>query len=58
MKPDRFVVVKHPRRQGFTIKAPAGTTWAIGPGRTFGWFKLKRDAAEWAKAHNDTNGLG
>jgi hypothetical protein len=32
------------RHYGYSIVAPPDVTWAQGPGHTFGWYKLKRDA--------------
>jgi hypothetical protein len=40
-----FTVVRSTsRKYGYSIKAPANVSWAKGPGNTFGWYKLKRDA--------------
>ena len=48
-----FTVVKSTSRHyGYSIKAPSWVTWAKGPGNTFGWYKLKRDAQAQADAHN------
>ena len=42
---NRFVVVKSlTRKYGYAIQAPPGTTWATGPKRTVGWYRLKSDA--------------
>jgi len=41
----RFVVVKAlTRKYGYSIQAPPSVTWATGPQRTFGWYRLKADA--------------
>jgi hypothetical protein len=40
------------RRYGWSIQAPPGTTWVIGPCRTFGWYRYKRDAIARADAFN------
>jgi hypothetical protein len=55
--PDAFVVVVHPikkrgRPRGFAIQAPAGTLWAIGPNRTFGWYLNKHEAVDRCLALN------
>lgn len=50
--PSEFRVVKHPRRKGYAIQAPAWVKWAGGPGNTFAWYKSKSDAEAAADAHN------
>ena len=34
------------RKYGYSIKAPIEFTWTKGPGKTFGWYKRKRDAQQ------------
>ena len=47
MNTNRFAVVpSRTRRYGYSLQAPAGVTWAIGPGRTVGWYRRKRDAVQ------------
>lgn len=49
----RFVVVRSlTRKYGYSIQAPPGTTWAKGPQRTVGWYRLKSDAAKRAEELN------
>jgi hypothetical protein len=49
----RFVVVRSlARRYGYSIQAPPGITWAIGPGRTVGWYRRKCDALKRADELN------
>jgi hypothetical protein len=38
------VVPSTSRKYGYSIKALAEITWAIGPGNTFGWYRRKRNA--------------
>ena len=45
MNTDTFAVVPaRTRRYGYALQAPPGITWAIGPGRTVGWYRRRRDA--------------
>jgi len=49
----RFIVVKAlTRRYGYSIQAPPGITWATGPQRTFGWYRLKSHALKRAEELN------
>lgn len=50
---NRFIVVKSlTRKYGFAIQAPRSFTWATGPQRTFGWYRLKSVAARRADELN------
>src|SRR5262249_33560903 len=53
---DKFVVVKSLTRSfGWAIKAPPNITWAMGPDRTFGWYRFKADAEKRAEELNRAN---
>lgn len=53
---DIFVVVKSlTRNYGYSIKAPKGISWAIGPENTFGWYRLKSDAQKQVDVWNKGN---
>jgi hypothetical protein len=46
---NNFLVVKVlSRRYSYAIRAPQHVKWAIGPEHTFGWYRRKRDAQQWA----------
>ena len=50
---NRFVVVKSlARKYGYAIQAPPGISWAKGPQRTVGWYRLKSDAVKRADELN------
>jgi hypothetical protein len=54
-----FTVIRsRTRRYGYAIQAPAGVRWAIGPGRSFGWYRYKRDAEQRARELNNHNRQG
>jgi hypothetical protein len=40
------------RHYGYSVQAPRQISWAVGPGHTFGWFKLKSDAQKAAHVQN------
>jgi hypothetical protein len=40
------VVPSTSRKYGYSIKALGEVKWAKGPGKTFGWYKRKRDAQQ------------
>jgi hypothetical protein len=45
-----FTVVRsRTRNRGYTVQAPPGVRWAIGPGQTCGWYRRKQDAEQRAK---------
>jgi hypothetical protein len=46
------VVPSTSRNYGYSIKAPASVTWAIGPQHTVGWYRLKSDAQKRADELN------
>lgn len=55
----RFVAVPHPTRKGYTVKDTTGKAkWMTGPGRTAGWYKLKRDAQARADEFNYSDRTG
>lgn len=50
---DGFIVVRAlTRRYGYAIQAPLNITWAVGPQRTFGWYRRKSDAKQRADELN------
>lgn len=49
----KFVVVKSlTRRHGYSIQAPPSITWATGPQKAFGWYRLKSEAQKRADELN------
>lgn len=52
------VIRSRVKARGYSIRAPRGITWAVGPGHSFGWFRLKRDAQWAADVHNKALAMG
>jgi len=53
MQMNVVVVVKSlTRKYGYSIQAPPNITWAVGPLRTFGWYRYKSDAQKRAEELN------
>jgi hypothetical protein len=50
------VIRSRSRRYGYAIQAPPGVHWAIGPGRSCGWYRRKRDAEQHGRELNSRHG--